>query len=135
LRQDLANALDIRAFERMTKLGHCDVELLRKEMNETDVPVSYSDTGIPEKSIRKAALEVILRRLLSFLKPNTFQVPSRQSTKEFSLSLMLLVLVVLIWVCSSPSLLQSVQALWIGASVSSLMHFFGVLLAKEAMAR
>jgi tetratricopeptide (TPR) repeat protein len=73
LRQDLANALDIRAFERMTKLGHCDVELLRKEMNETDVPVSYSGTGIPEKSIRKAALEVILRRLLSFLKPDTFQ--------------------------------------------------------------
>ncbi|XP_062216128.1 uncharacterized TPR repeat-containing protein At1g05150-like [Phragmites australis] len=73
LRQDLANALDIRAFERMTKLGRCDVELLRKEMNETDVPVSYSGTGIPEKSIRKAALEVILRRLLSFLKPDTFQ--------------------------------------------------------------
>ncbi|KAK3147731.1 hypothetical protein QOZ80_3BG0286040 [Eleusine coracana subsp. coracana] len=73
LRQDLANALDIRAFERMTKLGRCDVELLRKEMNETDVPVSYSGTGIPEKSIRKAALEVILCRLLSFLKPDTFQ--------------------------------------------------------------
>lgn len=73
LRQDLANALDIRAFERTTKLGHCDVELLRKEMNETDVPVSYSGTGVPEKSIRKAALEVILRRLLSFLKPDTFQ--------------------------------------------------------------
>ncbi|KAL6907584.1 hypothetical protein ACP4OV_002623 [Aristida adscensionis] len=73
LRQDLANALDIRAFERMTKLGRCDVELLRKEMNETDVPVSYSGTGIPEKSIRKAALEVIIRRLLSFLKPDTFQ--------------------------------------------------------------
>ncbi|XP_062210684.1 uncharacterized TPR repeat-containing protein At2g32450-like [Phragmites australis] len=73
LRQDLANALDIRAFERMTKLGRCDVELLRKEMNETDVPVSYSGTGIPEKSIRKAVLEVILRRLLSFVKPDTFQ--------------------------------------------------------------
>jgi tetratricopeptide (TPR) repeat protein len=73
LRQNLANALDVRAFERMTKLGRCDVELLRKEMNETDVPVSYSGTGIPEKSIRKAALEVILRRLLSFLKPDTFQ--------------------------------------------------------------
>uniref|UniRef100_A0ACD5TWQ0 Uncharacterized protein n=1 Tax=Avena sativa TaxID=4498 RepID=A0ACD5TWQ0_AVESA len=73
LRQDLANALDIRAFERTTKLGHCDTELLRKEMNETDVPVSYSGSGIPEKSIRKAALEVILRRLLSFLKPDTFQ--------------------------------------------------------------
>lgn len=73
LRQDLANALDIRAFERTTKLGRCDAELLRKEMNETDVPISYSGAGNPEKSIRKAALEVILHRLLSFLKPDTFQ--------------------------------------------------------------
>jgi tetratricopeptide (TPR) repeat protein len=127
LRQDLANALDIRAFERMTKLGHCDVELLRKEMNETDVPVSYSGTGIPEKSIRKAALEVILRRLLSFLKPDTFQGAIKAINERILSVLMLLVLVVLIWVCSSPSLLQSVQALWIGASVSSLMHFFGVI--------
>ncbi|EEE58747.1 hypothetical protein OsJ_10236 [Oryza sativa Japonica Group] len=73
LRQDLANALDIRAFEKTTKLGRCDAELLRKEMNETDVPISYSGAGNPEKSIRKAALEVILHRLLSFLKPDTFQ--------------------------------------------------------------
>ncbi|XP_072998361.1 uncharacterized TPR repeat-containing protein At1g05150-like [Typha latifolia] len=73
LRLDLANALDIRAFQRLTRLSHCDVELLKKEMNETDVPISYSGTGVPEKSIRKAALEVILRRLLRFLKAETFQ--------------------------------------------------------------
>ncbi|XP_020104617.1 uncharacterized TPR repeat-containing protein At1g05150-like [Ananas comosus] len=73
LRQDLANALDIRAFQRLTRLGRCDVELLRKEMSETDVPISYSGTGVPEKSIRKAPLEVILRRLLRSLKPDTFQ--------------------------------------------------------------
>ncbi|MCL7025304.1 hypothetical protein MKW94_003247 [Papaver nudicaule] len=72
-RQDLANALEIRAFQRLTRLSRCEVELLKKEMNETDVPVSYSGSGIPEKSIRKAALEVILRRLLHFLKPETFQ--------------------------------------------------------------
>ncbi|OAY71112.1 putative TPR repeat-containing protein, partial [Ananas comosus] len=73
LRQDLANALDIRAFQRLTRLGRCDVELLRKEMSETDVPISYSGTGVPEKSIRKAPLEVILRRLLRSLKPDSFQ--------------------------------------------------------------
>lgn len=73
LRQDLANALDIRSFQRLTRLNRCDVELLRKEMNETDVPISYSGAGLPEKSIRKAALEVILKRLLKFLKPDTFQ--------------------------------------------------------------
>ncbi|CAL9059104.1 unnamed protein product [Musa banksii] len=73
LRQDLAVALDIRAFQRVARLSRCDVDLLKKEMNETDVPISYSGGGEPEKSIRKAALEVILRRLLRFLKPETFQ--------------------------------------------------------------
>ncbi|KDP38589.1 hypothetical protein JCGZ_04514 [Jatropha curcas] len=73
LRQDLANALQIRTFQRITRLGRCDVELLKKEMNETDVPVSYSGGGVPEKSIRKPNLEEILQRLLNFLKPETFQ--------------------------------------------------------------
>lgn len=72
LRQELARALDIRGFQRITRLGRCDVDLLKKEMNENDSPVSYSGSGLPEKSIRKASLEVILRRLLSFLKPETF---------------------------------------------------------------
>ncbi|XXG66099.1 hypothetical protein AAC387_Pa05g3645 [Persea americana] len=73
IRQDLACALEIRAFQRVTRLSHCDVDLLKKEMNENDVPVSYSGSGLPEKSIRKAALEEILRRLLRFLKAETFQ--------------------------------------------------------------
>nr|XP_043606536.1 uncharacterized TPR repeat-containing protein At1g05150-like [Erigeron canadensis] len=72
LRQELATALDIRSFQRITRLFKCDVELLKKEMNETETPLSYSGYGIPEKSIRKAALECILRRLLSFLKAETF---------------------------------------------------------------
>lgn len=72
LRQELANALDIRAFQRITRLSRCDVEHLKKEMNENDSPVSYSGGGIPEKSIRKASLEGILRRLLNFLKAETF---------------------------------------------------------------
>ncbi|CAN1314732.1 Uncharacterized TPR repeat-containing protein At2g32450 [Linum perenne] len=72
-RQDLANALKIRAFQRITRLGRCDLENLKKEMRENDVPVSYSGGGVPEKSIRKPNLEEILRRLLNFLKPEIFQ--------------------------------------------------------------
>ncbi|KAK9129610.1 hypothetical protein Sjap_010097 [Stephania japonica] len=72
-RQLLASALEIRAFQRLTRLSRCNVDLLRKVMNETDVPLSYSGSGVPEKSIRKSLLEEILRRLLHFLKPETFQ--------------------------------------------------------------
>ncbi|KAK6938908.1 hypothetical protein RJ641_032416 [Dillenia turbinata] len=72
LRQELSIALEIRAFQRVTRLTRCDVELLKKEMTN-DFPVSYSGSGAPEKSIRKAALEIILRKLLNFLKPDTFQ--------------------------------------------------------------
>ncbi|KAL7216926.1 hypothetical protein ACSBR1_028785 [Camellia fascicularis] len=43
-----------------------------KEMTESDTPVSYSGSGAPEKSIRKASLEAILHRLLNFLRPETF---------------------------------------------------------------
>lgn len=73
LRQNLGNALQIRAFQRITRLSRCDVDLLRKQMNENDVPVSYSGGGGPQKSVRKPTLEEILRRLLNFLKPETFQ--------------------------------------------------------------
>ncbi|KAM0032890.1 putative EF-hand domain, tetratricopeptide-like helical domain superfamily, EF-hand domain pair [Helianthus debilis subsp. tardiflorus] len=72
LRQELATALNIRGFQRTTRLTRCDVDLLKKEMNENETPLSYSGNGPPEKSIRKASLEVVLRRLLSFLKPETF---------------------------------------------------------------
>ncbi|GMH23402.1 hypothetical protein Nepgr_025245 [Nepenthes gracilis] len=71
--KDLADALEIRAFQRITRLGKCDVELLKKEMDENDVPISFSGTRVPQKSIRKNTLEGILRRLLSFLMPETFQ--------------------------------------------------------------
>ncbi|XP_047307788.1 uncharacterized TPR repeat-containing protein At2g32450-like [Impatiens glandulifera] len=70
-RNELANALDIRAFQRITRLDRCSVDLIKNEMNE-NVPVSYSGRGAPEKTIRKAPLEEILRRLLVFLKPETF---------------------------------------------------------------
>ncbi|KAL3536209.1 hypothetical protein ACH5RR_004670 [Cinchona calisaya] len=71
LRPELANALDIRAFQKITRLNRCDVELIKKQMNDNDVPVSYSGSGLPEKSIRKASVE-ILRKLLTFFKPETF---------------------------------------------------------------
>ncbi|WMV27697.1 hypothetical protein MTR67_021082 [Solanum verrucosum] len=71
LRADLSTALDIRSFQRITRLNRCDVDQIKKEINETDVPMSYSG-GVPEKSIRKASLEEILHRLLKFLKPETF---------------------------------------------------------------
>ncbi|XP_010530319.1 PREDICTED: uncharacterized TPR repeat-containing protein At1g05150 [Tarenaya hassleriana] len=73
LRPDLAIALQIRAFQRVTRLTKCDVEALRREMRDNDVPVSYSGNGGPQKSIRKPSLEEILRRLLNVLKPETFQ--------------------------------------------------------------
>lgn len=72
LRPELAIALDIRSFQRITRLNRCEVEKIKKEMNEGDVPISYSGSGVGEKSIRKASLEEILHRLLSFLKPETF---------------------------------------------------------------
>ncbi|KAL7264811.1 hypothetical protein ACSBR1_002714 [Camellia fascicularis] len=53
-------------------ISACDVELLKKEMAESDTPMSYSGSGALEKSIRKASLEVILHRLLNFLRPETF---------------------------------------------------------------
>ncbi|XP_009119200.1 uncharacterized TPR repeat-containing protein At1g05150 [Brassica rapa] len=73
LRPDLATALQVRAFQKVTRLGKCDVEGVRKEMRDNDVPVSYSGSGGPTKSIRKPNLEEILRRLLVSLKPETFQ--------------------------------------------------------------
>ncbi|KFK31123.1 hypothetical protein AALP_AA6G070800 [Arabis alpina] len=73
LRPDLAIALQIRTFQRVTRLGKCDIEALRREMRDNDVPVSYSGNGGPTKSIRRPNLEEILRRLLNVLKPETFQ--------------------------------------------------------------
>ena len=72
-RQYLSCALDIRSFQRLTRLNHCDINLVKKELTETKVPISQSGSGVSEKTIRKAALEQILRRLLNFLKPETFQ--------------------------------------------------------------
>ncbi|XP_051150902.1 uncharacterized TPR repeat-containing protein At1g05150-like [Andrographis paniculata] len=71
-RPALAIALDIRAFQRVTRLNRCEVELIKKELNDGNIPMTYSASGIPEKSIRKASLEEILRKLLSFLKPESF---------------------------------------------------------------
>ncbi|KAL3514116.1 hypothetical protein ACH5RR_026833 [Cinchona calisaya] len=67
-RWELANALDIRAFQKITGLDRCDVELLKKQMNEYPLP----DSLFAERPIRKVSLEGILRELLGFLKPENF---------------------------------------------------------------
>ncbi|KAF3784800.1 putative TPR repeat-containing protein [Nymphaea thermarum] len=72
-RQDLEVAIGIRTFQRLTKVNRCEVDDLRKELNGTKVPVTYSGGGLPGKSIRKATLEGNLRKLLHFLKPEAFQ--------------------------------------------------------------
>ncbi|KAJ4973759.1 hypothetical protein NE237_006933 [Protea cynaroides] len=74
-RECLADALHIRDFQRITRLDQCDVSLLNKEMSGSQEwePVSYSGSVETEKLISKAALEVILRKLLLFLIPETFQ--------------------------------------------------------------
>ncbi|XP_068660710.1 uncharacterized TPR repeat-containing protein At1g05150-like [Aristolochia californica] len=69
----LSTALPIRAFQRVSRLDRCDVNLFKMELSRVDIPVSYSGTGGPEKSIRKSGLEVTLRKLLHFLKPEAFQ--------------------------------------------------------------
>ncbi|KAK9136255.1 hypothetical protein Syun_015585 [Stephania yunnanensis] len=71
-RQVLARALEIREFQKLTRLNRCDVLLLRKEMNETKMP-AFTGTSAREGSFRKAVWEGILRKLLHFLKPETFQ--------------------------------------------------------------
>ncbi|XP_072969244.1 uncharacterized TPR repeat-containing protein At2g32450-like [Typha angustifolia] len=58
----LACALWIRELQKITKLGRCDVMLLKKEMD-----------GVNDRAIRKAELEVILRKLLNAVKVESFQ--------------------------------------------------------------
>ena len=53
LRPELSNALKIRSFHKITKLNRYDVELIKKEISEHDVSVSYSGGGVPKKSICK----------------------------------------------------------------------------------
>ncbi|XP_043713752.1 uncharacterized TPR repeat-containing protein At2g32450-like [Telopea speciosissima] len=72
-RECLADTLHIRDFQRITRLHRCDVSFLKKEIGGSEESVSHSESEEPEKSIRKATLEVILRKLLHFLKPETFQ--------------------------------------------------------------
>ncbi|KAJ4966741.1 hypothetical protein NE237_018590 [Protea cynaroides] len=74
-RECLADALRIRDFQRITRFDRCDVSLLNKEMSGSEEWKSISNSGSeePDKSIGKAALEVILRKLLHFLNPETFQ--------------------------------------------------------------
>lgn len=72
-RQWITCALDIRRFQRHTRLSRCDIGNVKKEFSERQLPILSSGGSVAEKSIRKEELEKILRRLLCFLKPDTFQ--------------------------------------------------------------
>ncbi|KAK6130998.1 hypothetical protein DH2020_035261 [Rehmannia glutinosa] len=70
LRPELAIALDIRTFQRITRLNRCDVELIKKEMSEGDVPVSYSGSGVPKNQYPETfvgAVKAINQKILSVL--------------------------------------------------------------------
>ncbi|KAH0455522.1 hypothetical protein IEQ34_015554 [Dendrobium chrysotoxum] len=82
VKQDLANALEIQAFQNLTRLGHCDVEVLSKELIETHAAISPS-----AGTIRKAAVEMVLRRMLHFLKAEAF-IAALKSINERVLSVM-----------------------------------------------
>ncbi|KAL3514115.1 hypothetical protein ACH5RR_026832 [Cinchona calisaya] len=69
LRLELANALAIRHFQKISGMNRCDVELLKKQMSENYIPMSYFDCSLPEKCVSKGSVEGILCRLLSFLGP------------------------------------------------------------------
>ncbi|MCO5601841.1 hypothetical protein L7F22_055966 [Adiantum nelumboides] len=72
-RQWLTCALDIRSFQRHARLGRCDVNNVKKEFSERELQVLSSVDNAAAKFIRKEDLEKILRRLLCYLKPDTFQ--------------------------------------------------------------
>ncbi len=80
-REFLACALDIRKFQKHTRLHRCDIGDLRREIENSDyLPGISKPTGTPaenDKIVRKAKLEKTLRQLLQFLTPDTFQVICR----------------------------------------------------------
>ncbi|MCO5600435.1 hypothetical protein L7F22_054548 [Adiantum nelumboides] len=69
-RQWLSSALDIRRFQRDTRLSRCEVANLRKEFMGVK---QRSDGGGSLHMVHKHELEKMLSRLLHFLKPDTFQ--------------------------------------------------------------
>ena len=72
-RQWLSSALEIRHFQRQTRLGRCNVGNVKKEFMESQLPISSSGGSAGSKSVRKEFLEKVMRRLLPFLRPDTFQ--------------------------------------------------------------
>ncbi|ONK72523.1 uncharacterized protein A4U43_C04F20300 [Asparagus officinalis] len=75
-RKLLIDALRIREIQKATKLGGCNVEVIKKEKEGIEVRTS-------ERSIRKSELEFVLRRLLHFLPPETFQCAVRAIDEKF----------------------------------------------------
>ncbi|KAJ7553679.1 hypothetical protein O6H91_06G108300 [Diphasiastrum complanatum] len=72
VRQWMAAALDIRAFQRHTKLNRCNVVVLTTDITAEQLSLASGESH-PVKFMRKADLEKILRRMLPFLGPEVFQ--------------------------------------------------------------
>lgn len=65
---ELLTALDIWAFQKATRLCRCPVSKLQEVFM-----TAKSNDGGKERTVRKPALELIVRKLLDFLEPETFQ--------------------------------------------------------------
>ena len=64
----LGTSLDVATLQRLTKLRDCPVEDVLSEKSESNIPA-----GADGKNVRKAMAERILKRLLKFSSPATFQ--------------------------------------------------------------
>lgn len=76
-REYLGCALNIRKFQKHTRLNTCDINTLSTEIEKSGY-LRVEKSGAPpaqnEKVVRKAELEKILPRLIQNLNPEAFQV-------------------------------------------------------------
>lgn len=66
--ENLSQTLDVATLQRLTKLRECPVEDVLSEKSDSNIPA-----GADGKNVRKAMAERILKRLLKFSSPATFQ--------------------------------------------------------------
>jgi hypothetical protein len=87
-REFLACALNIRKFQKHTRLYRCDVGDLRREI-ETKYfkeASSRSPAITNDNKVEKKELEKSLHQLLGFLTPDTFQVNVKTDSGPFSVT-------------------------------------------------
>jgi hypothetical protein len=86
-REFLACALNIRKFQKHTRLYRCDVDDLRREIEKKYFLGSSRSTAIPnDNKVEKKELEKSLHQLLGFLTPDTFQVNVKTDSGPFSVT-------------------------------------------------